>query len=53
MKDVKGWKTGTFYGESVYKTLDKDVLVEPGLNEYYAHASQETLFDRAYWHKWL
>lgn len=53
MKNVKGWKTGTFYGEPVYKTLGKDVLIEPGLNEYYAHAPPNTLIDRVFWHKWL
>lgn len=53
MKDVKGWKTGTYYGEPVYKTLAKDEFVEPGLNEYYVHAPPETLLNRAYWHKYL
>jgi len=53
MKNVKGWKTGTLYGEPVYKTVGKDKLIEPGLNEYYVHAPDKVLFDRAYWHKYL
>ncbi|CAH1725268.1 NADH dehydrogenase [ubiquinone] 1 alpha subcomplex subunit 13 [Aphis gossypii] len=53
MENVKGWKTGTLYGEPVYKTVGKDKLIEPGLNEYYAHAPDKVLFDRAYWHKYL
>lgn len=53
MKNVKDWKTGTLYGEPVYKTVSDDVLMEPSLNEYYAHAPPKTLFDRAYWHKYL
>lgn len=53
MKDVKGWKTGTLYGERVYKTVPENEFIEPGLNEYYVHAPPKTLFDRAYWHKYL
>lgn len=53
MKNVKGWETGTLYGEPVYKTVDKSKLIEPSLNEYYVHAPPKTLLDRAYWHKWL
>lgn len=53
MKNVKGWKTGTLYGERVYKTVPENEFIEPGLNEYYVHADPKTLFDRAYWHKYL
>lgn len=53
MKDVKGWKTGTLYGERVYKTIPAEELVEPGLNEYYVHADPKTLLNRAYWHKYM
>lgn len=53
MKDVKGWKTGTYYGEPVYKTVSDETLTNPGLNEYYVHAHDKTLFSRAYWHKFL
>lgn len=53
MKNVKGWETGTLYGEPVYKTVDPNKLIEPGLNEYYVHAPPKTLVDRAYWHKYL
>jgi NADH dehydrogenase (ubiquinone) 1 alpha subcomplex subunit 13 len=53
MKNVKGWKTGTLYGEPIYKTVDKSKLVDPGLNEYYVHSPDKILYDRAYWHKYL
>jgi len=53
MKNVKGWKTGTLYGEPIYKTVDKNELIEPGLNEYYVHAPDKVLYDRVYWHKYL
>lgn len=53
MKDVKGWKTGTLYGEPIYKTVSDEILIEPSLNEYYAHAPDKTSYDRVYWHKYL
>lgn len=53
MKDVTGWKTGTLYGEPIYKTINENELIEPSLNEYYVHADKKTLYDRAYWHKYL
>jgi len=53
MKNVKGWKTGTLFGEPVYKTVNSDKLIEPSLNEYYAHTPEKVLYDRAYWHKYL
>lgn len=53
MKNVKGWKTGTFYGEPVYKTVGEERIIDPGLNEYYVHSDPKTLHNRAYWHKYL
>lgn len=53
MKNVSGWKTGTYYGEPVYKTVGEEKLVDPGLNEYYVHADPKALYNRAYWHKYL
>jgi len=53
MKNVKGWKTGTLFGEPVYKTISDDVFIPPSLNEFYVHAPPKTLYDRAYWHKYL
>lgn len=29
MKNVAGWKVGTWYGEPVFKTLPKDTIVDP------------------------
>lgn len=53
MKNVKGWESGTLYGEPIYKTVHPNKLIEPGLNEYYVHAPPKALLDRAYWHKYL
>lgn len=53
MKNVKDWKTGTLYGEPVYKTVSSATLIEPSLNEYYVHAPEKALFDRVYWDKYL
>lgn len=39
MKNVEGWKTGTWYGEPIYKTLPPDTLTVPQYQEYYVHAS--------------
>ncbi|VDO83631.1 unnamed protein product [Soboliphyme baturini] len=37
MKDVPGWKTGTWYGEPVYFTLPKDKWWDPEIPEPYVH----------------
>lgn len=47
MKNVEGWKVGTWFGEPIYKTLPKDTLVDPIFKEYYAHASYKSYADRA------
>ncbi|KAF5278650.1 hypothetical protein FQA39_LY00692 [Lamprigera yunnana] len=39
MKNVEGWKVGTYYGEPIYKTLPDDSLIEPRIGEYYVHGS--------------
>lgn len=39
MKNVEGWKVGTWYGEPIYHTVKKDdPLFEPTFQEYYVHA---------------
>uniref|UniRef100_A0A336MTR1 NADH dehydrogenase [ubiquinone] 1 alpha subcomplex subunit 13 n=1 Tax=Culicoides sonorensis TaxID=179676 RepID=A0A336MTR1_CULSO len=37
MKNVKGWKVGTWYGEPVYKLASPDTLIDPSFREFYAH----------------
>lgn len=39
MANVEGWKVGTWYGESIYKTAPKDGLVEPSFFDFYVHAN--------------
>lgn len=53
MKNVKGWKTGTLFGEPVYKTRDQNELIPPSLNEYYVHAPDSTVHNRGFWHRYL
>ncbi|XP_067133072.1 NADH dehydrogenase [ubiquinone] 1 alpha subcomplex subunit 13 [Centruroides vittatus] len=48
MKDVPGWKVGTYYGEPLYKTISKDTFMDPIRNEYYAHANKLYLWESAY-----
>jgi NADH dehydrogenase (ubiquinone) 1 alpha subcomplex subunit 13 len=46
MKDVPGWKTGTWFGEAVYKTnpsLDKWVAPTP--MDVYAHCRRSDLLE--------
>ncbi|GAB6018768.1 hypothetical protein CHUAL_000437 [Chamberlinius hualienensis] len=38
MKNVPGWKVGTWYGEPVYKTVDNDPVFYQDLREYYSHS---------------
>lgn len=39
MKNVEGWKVGTFYGEPLFRTTKKDdPMFEPMISEYYVHA---------------
>ncbi|XP_072400325.1 NADH dehydrogenase [ubiquinone] 1 alpha subcomplex subunit 13 [Diabrotica undecimpunctata] len=47
MKNVEGWKTGTWYGEPIYKTKDKDTLIHPVFHEYYIHSSYKDYTVRA------
>jgi len=38
MKDVPGWQVGTWYGESMYKTLTPDEWEDPLQIEYFIHS---------------
>uniref|UniRef100_A0A0N4ZID4 NADH dehydrogenase [ubiquinone] 1 alpha subcomplex subunit 13 n=1 Tax=Parastrongyloides trichosuri TaxID=131310 RepID=A0A0N4ZID4_PARTI len=48
MKDVPGWKTGTWYGEPVYFTLGEKWW-DPSLIETYAHSSGSNERSEHYW----
>jgi len=48
MKNVPGWKTGTWYGEPVYFTLG-DKWWDPTTLEAYAHAPKRTRVKDMYW----
>lgn len=40
MKNVEGWKVGTWYGEPIYRLKkEDDPLFKPLFAEYYVHAS--------------
>ncbi|KAF5302468.1 hypothetical protein FQR65_LT08558 [Abscondita terminalis] len=47
MKNVEGWKVGTYYGEPIYRTLPKDKLIEPRFADYYVHASPKDIKKRS------
>uniref|UniRef100_A0A915B1L2 NADH dehydrogenase [ubiquinone] 1 alpha subcomplex subunit 13 n=1 Tax=Parascaris univalens TaxID=6257 RepID=A0A915B1L2_PARUN len=48
MKDVPGWKTGTWYGEPVYFTLG-DKWWDPSMDEVFAHSEHHTLMKEHLW----
>ncbi|VDM42363.1 unnamed protein product [Toxocara canis] len=48
MKDVPGWKTGTWYGEPVYFTLG-DKWWDPSMDEVFAHSEHHTLMKEHMW----
>ncbi|XP_056644308.1 NADH dehydrogenase [ubiquinone] 1 alpha subcomplex subunit 13 [Diorhabda carinulata] len=47
MKNVEGWKVGTWYGEPIYKTKPTDHLVDPMFFDYYVHSSYKDCSTRA------
>lgn len=52
MKNVPGWKVGTWYGEPIFKTVAKDTLPEPHWQDFCAHTDFKTMADRAMFHLW-
>ncbi|KAE9418713.1 hypothetical protein Angca_008850, partial [Angiostrongylus cantonensis] len=48
MKDVPGWKTGTWYGEPVYFTLG-DKWWDPIAYEVFAHSDKYLMNKERYW----
>ncbi|XP_049872289.1 NADH dehydrogenase [ubiquinone] 1 alpha subcomplex subunit 13-like [Pectinophora gossypiella] len=47
MAGVPGWKTGTYFGEPIYKMYQPEKLIEPIYHEYFAHCSPSHFFRRA------
>lgn len=52
MKNVPGWKVGTWYGEKIFKTKDDDYLNEGTWDELTAHASWWDGAIRTDFHLW-
>ncbi|GFU54991.1 NADH dehydrogenase 1 alpha subcomplex subunit 13 [Nephila pilipes] len=51
MKNVPGWKVGTWYGEPIFETIG-DNMIFPFSSEYYAHANpkdQEKMHMYDFW----
>ncbi|XP_044756603.1 NADH dehydrogenase [ubiquinone] 1 alpha subcomplex subunit 13 [Coccinella septempunctata] len=47
MKDVEGWKVGTYYGEPIYESKP-DAFVEPSYPEFYVHTDIWAQLKRTY-----
>lgn len=52
MKDVPGWKVGTYYGEPIFKTVEGDYLHEGTWDELNVHASWSNAAIRSEFHLW-
>ncbi|KAJ3664811.1 hypothetical protein Zmor_000354 [Zophobas morio] len=52
MKNVEGWEVGTYYGEPLYKTVDKDKLIDPMMQGYYVHTPWKEFNRRAFIRQW-
>ncbi|CRL00761.1 CLUMA_CG014016, isoform A [Clunio marinus] len=50
MKNVAGWKVGTWYGEPVFKTLPKDKIIDPHWQDFCAHAPYRIQAHRTFFH---
>lgn len=48
MKNVPGWVVGTWYGERVYKTDDKNQWRDPHMYDFYAHSDKKYFNFRAF-----
>ncbi|XP_030760897.1 NADH dehydrogenase [ubiquinone] 1 alpha subcomplex subunit 13 [Sitophilus oryzae] len=46
MKNVPGWKVGTWYGEPIYKTQKDDTWNDPSYYEYFVHAKYSDVAKR-------
>lgn len=54
MKNVEGWKVGTWYGEPIYRLQkEDDPMFRPLFAEYYVHASFEDFKRRGLLSFWV
>ena len=54
MKDVPGWVTGTWFGESVFKSNPNyDEWIQPNHYEVYAHVRERDMENRRMFKNWL
>lgn len=54
MKNVEGWKVGTWYGEPIYRLAkEDDTLFRPTFSEYYVHASLKDMIRRGEFPLWV
>ncbi|KAK7087018.1 NADH dehydrogenase (ubiquinone) 1 alpha subcomplex [Halocaridina rubra] len=53
MANVEGWETGTYYGEPIYKTVPKNKLIDPIIQEFYAHGPSKALTRQAFFSSWV
>lgn len=53
MKNVKGWKVGTYYGEPIFHTLPEDHWWLPKIQEYYIHSRGKEYGVRANFSFWM
>lgn len=53
MKNVEGWKVGTWYGEPIFHaTKEDDPLFKPMYSEYYVHAPFSDFKKRGLFNLW-
>lgn len=48
MKNVPDWEVGKLYNEKIFRSLPPEQLVDPDINEFYAHT--RFLFMSEYFH---
>lgn len=47
MKNVPGWKVGTWYGEPIYHLAKPDDFLAPRMQEYFVHSEYKHMRRRA------
>lgn len=47
MKNVPGWKVGTWYGEPIYHLTKPDDFLPPKMQEYFVHSEYKHMKQRA------
>lgn len=52
MKNVPGWKVGTWFGEPIYKTRPNDEWHDPIIQDFYGHCATKYFLQRVYQKHW-